>query len=386
MPLPAPPRLPVPTGVGWLLLESLQQGAWLKKIAQIAAIGAKLLCKDEERAQAAFYKMLSKLRGGKQPRESTLTTFKKALRKGVLDLFQKSPAYMPELADCIAQRLDAATGPFAALAVGYVPLSPNSAQQRLFDFSNDLDQLGASFSAAEEKGDLAGAKDLFLRPNWLDEAYWSFPDPGMEDPRHNREALQAAENWEELRRAAAPLMLNTTLAWLSWLDLAVLTGDRDQTLHSPLFLPLATRFTPEAAAARQEGTPPPTDRWSDCFELPVPNLIRMLKNIASDTEWNIQKRAKPPETRHADKGEREKLSTALKEIGRHDLLSFTQFNNLLRALEPTPGADLQANEGCGFDVYALQLAANLFSLLTPREGKPPTNEKSPRTAPEDYHL
>lgn len=151
MPLPAPPRLPVPTGVGWLLLESLQQGAWLKKIAQIAAIGAKLLCKDEERAQAAFYKMLSKLRGGKQPRESTLTTFKEALRKGVWDLFQKSPAYMPELADCIAQRLDAATGPFAALAVGYVPLSPNNAQQRLFDFSNDLDQLGASSPRLRKK-------------------------------------------------------------------------------------------------------------------------------------------------------------------------------------------------------------------------------------------
>ena len=367
MTTPPKPNFPIPTKFGWLLAESLEQNSWLKKIAQIAAIGAAAMGKDEGRAMDAFYKVLSKLPHGQLPRASTLATVRSALRRGGLYLLQKPPGYSPAYVEHIARHLDAATGPFVALAIGFVPPSPNLTQIHLLEFSGTLDQLGAAFTAAVDADDLEGAKHLFLGSNWLDEAYWSFPEPGQEDPRCNREALRAAANWEELTRATAPLITNTTLSWLSCLDLAVLAGGRDPAACFPLFLPLTTRFTPEALAAIHEGRPPPTDRWSDCFELPVPNLIGMLKNIVAEINQNMQKREKPPKPRCATEGAREKLSEQIKEFGRHDMLSITQFDNLLRVL--TADDVHHAGEGCGFDIYALHLAANLFSLLTPRDDK-----------------
>lgn len=329
---------------------------------------------DVDRRIAATYKTLSKVKRGHQPRASTLDKLLTNLRTAGLDRIKKAPGYSEAAADHLIKRLDAAVGPFVSLSIQFVPFSRNLAANHLLDFAQRLDQLGASYNAATDANDLEAAKHLFLDPNWLDEAYWSWPDPGQEDPRRNRETLSLAANWEELTRAASPLIINCTLSWLSCLDLSVLSNGRDHAARFPLFLPLATRFTPKARSAIQAGQPPPAAKWSDCFELPIPNLIRVLKHITEEITQNIQKRAKPPKRRYASKGDREKLSTMLKEISRHDMLSCIQFTKLMCALEPTPGIDLQDGEGYGFDVRALLLAANLFSLMTPRDGKPPTNK------------
>jgi hypothetical protein len=372
MTVPPIAKLPVPTILSWVLLESLQQGSLLKKIAEIASMGADVSETEQGQAQGAFYKLLTKLRRGHQPRANKLTVFQTALREGGLRELSKSHAYSKEQINAIIKRLDVAAGPYAALSARFVPETPNNAQQHLLDFSTNLDELGLAFSTAEEKGDLETAKNLLLRSNWLDEAYWFFPEPGMEDTQHNRETLRLASNWEELRRASTPLVINTTIAWLGWLDLAVVTGGRDQSVTSPLFLPLATRFTPEAAALLRQEQPLPGGKWSECFELPVANLIAMLKGIVVQVNQNMQKRAKPPKQRLATKDESEALSSKLKDFGRHDMLSTTQFERLLGAFTtddtPEPG------EKCGFDIYALHLATNLFSLLTPRDHKVPTNE------------
>jgi hypothetical protein len=372
MTVPSIPKPPVPTGLAWLLLESLQQGSLLKNIAEIASTGADVLETEQSQAQGAFYKLLTKLRRGHQPRANKLTVFQTALHKGALRELHKSRAYSKEQINAIIKRLDAATGPYAALSARFVPEAPNIAQQHLLDFSTNLDELGLAFAAAEEKDDLETAKNLLLRSNWLDEAYWSFPEPGMEDPHLNRETFRTAANWEQLKRASVPLVLNTSIAWLGWLDLAVVTGGRDEKLTCPLFLSLTTRFTPEAAALLRQAQPLPVYKWSESFELPVPNLIATLKSIVAEVNQNMQKRAKPPKRRPAAKGERESLSSTLKDVGRYDVLSMTQFERLLGAFAtddtPEPG------ERCGFDVYALHLATNLFSLLTPREDKIPTNE------------
>ncbi len=373
-PQPTKSSLPIPTGFGWLLLESLEQNSWLKKIAQIAALGAAADGMDESRAQDAFYKLLSNARRGKEPRTATLENFKTSLYRGGKHMLAKSPGYAKEHIDHIAEQLNAALGPYTVLAIQFVPLCPTTAQRHLLDYSARVDQLGASFTAAVGADDLDAAKHVLLDSNLLDEAYWSFPDPGMEDPRRNRKAINLAVNWEELTRASVTLLLNTTLAWLSCLDLAVVPRDADPVYHFPHFLPLATRFTPEACAAICENRPTPAAKWSACLDLPIPNLIRMLKRIATETELINQKRAEAPKYKYIDKWTQEDLSTALKEIGRHDLLSITQFDNLLRKLVRKAKEDQQKDCELAFDVRALHLAANLFSLLTPRDGQVPTNE------------
>lgn len=369
---PSSPKLPIPTSLAWLLLESTQQGSWSKKVAQIAAIGAKILGKDEGRTQTAFYKMLTKLQAGHQPRSIKIEALVTALRIGGRYNLQQSRNYSGEQIDLISDQLDSAAGPFTILSASYVPKSANHAWQHLHDFSNNLDHLGSAFADAKGKDDLDAAKDLLLQPNWLDESYWSFPEPGMEDSLISRRALRAATDWEELTRAAAPLVLNTTLAWLSWLDLVVVTSGRNPSLEAPLFLPLATRFTPEAAALLRLGKPLLAGDWSENVELPVPNLIRMLKSIVAVINQNLQKRPKPPIPRYFSTQDREGLSGELKKFSREDMLSIEQFNRLLNAL----GSDdlPRSGEGCGFDIYALHKAANLFSLLTPRDGIVPKND------------
>ncbi len=59
-------------------------------------------------------------------------------------------------------RIEAATGPFGALASRFIPREPNAAQQELLDFLDDSDQLGVRFSAAAGSEDIERATDLFL--------------------------------------------------------------------------------------------------------------------------------------------------------------------------------------------------------------------------------
>jgi hypothetical protein len=370
-----PPEVPISIAIAWRLWLSLSGGSIWEKIAQVAATGAHLAGNNEARALEAYRKNLRMwVKQGREPRPRTLAAFRSHLVLGTRHvLLSKDFPGGPEAGEAIYRRLDEAIGPFVALATRYIAPTPNAAQQSLLDFSSNLDQLGATFAAAAETSDLERAKDMFLGANWLDDAYWSLPEPGLEDPRRNREALRAAENWDELTRATAPLVVNATLSWLSWLDLSAFTSGRDKAGHFPLFLPLATRFTPDAIAAMQEGQKQlPCAKWSETCELPVPNLVRMVKNIAADINRKMGGRAKPPKGRYDAPQDRNWMSEELKKFGRQDMLSTAQFHHLLMVLNPD--AAPQADEECGFDIYALHLAANLFSLLTPRDGKASTNE------------
>jgi hypothetical protein len=373
MTAPTPPKVPIPTGLGWLLLESVIGGSSLERIAQIAAVGAGLASEEERKAWGAYRKNLRLWVKGRQPRPDSIEALRSHLAQGVRHLLSKNFPAGSEAGEAIYRRLDEAIGPFTALAAGYIAPTPNAAQQSLLDFSSNLDQFGATFAAAAEAGNLELAKGMFLRANWLDEAFWTLPEPGLEEPRRTREALCAATNWDELTRAATPPIVNATLSWLSWLDLSVFTGGRDMAGLFPLFLPLATRFTPYAIAAMQEGqTQLPFAKWSEICELPIPNLVRMVKNIAVDINRKMGGRAKPPRGRYDAPQDRNWMSEELKKFSRQPLFSITQFNGLLAVLKPD--AALQPDEGGGFDIYALHLAANLFSLLTPCDGKAPTNE------------
>ena len=109
------------------------------------------------------------------------------------------------------------------------------------------------------------------------------------------------------------------------------------------------------------------------------NLIRMLEAIAEDINAKLRKRQKPSERNNRNKGDKAGLRNALKVPKRHDLLSIDQFNAVLARLEPD--AKPREGEGCGFDIYALLLATNLFSLFTMRDGRMPVND-SRRTVPQ----
>ena len=155
------------------------------------------------------------------------------------------------------------------------------------------------------------------------------------------------------------------------LDLAVDTRHQDQAANSPLFLPLAARLTPAATAAIEAGHPLRPGKWNKHVELPTSNLISMVQDISSAINIRIQKRENPPSRTCRSKADMIKRSLAQSELRRHDLLSVEQFHRLLCCLNPD--ARPEGHEGCGFDIYALLPAANLFSLLTPRDGARPTN-------------
>lgn len=368
----APPKLPIPTAFGWFLFESVFGGSLQEKIAQMGAHGADLAGQDEAKAFGTIRRNLRLWSKGRKPRPATLAKIYNWITRAFRhQLLQHTPDD-PDAAERIFERFATANGPFAALAAINLPPSLNSAQQNLLDYSDRLDRLGIAFTAAAEADDLEHVKDIFLGANWLDEAYWWLPEDGQDNPRRNRETLRTAENWAELWRACSPLMVNTSLSWLSMLDLATLAGGRYEDRRFPLFLPLATRFTPSAAGAVRDGRALPPGNWSDWIMLPVPNLIRTLKNISAEIDKNIQKRANSWKFLNKTKGEREHSSGKLQDIGRYDLLSIMKFNDLLDALGRD--VELRENEGCGFDVYALHIAANLFSLLTPRDGVRPTNK------------
>jgi hypothetical protein len=372
MPDSVPLKLPIPTSFGWLLLDSLIGRSPIELAAEIAAVGAGRSGEDEAKAQEAYRKNLHLWEKGRQPRPGSLAEFNARMKLGMRYLQSKSVPGEPGASETFFQRLDAAVGPFAALAASFIPDSPDAAQQDLLDFSSNIDQLGVTLEAATRAEALERARDTFLGANWLDERYWGFPEPGMDEPGRTREAIRTCRNWDELTRATVPLVLNITLSWLSRLDLAVLRGGRHQATSFPLFLPLAARFTPAAAAALRAGRPLPPGKWHAITELPVSNLIVMLQAIVSDINGRLRNRANPPRSRVASKEDRTKRSVDLSEFRRHDMLSVEQFNSLLAALEPD--ATPQGDEGCGFDISALHLAANLFSLLTPRDGTRPTNE------------
>ena len=74
--------------------------------------------------------------------------------------------------------------------------------------------------------------------------------------------------------------------------------------------------------------------------VPGPNLIRMLKNIAGEIKGKQKNRAKPPQPRLVGNGDREALSTTLKEVG--------QFNRLLLALRSDAEPSKMSNAASTF--------------------------------------
>jgi hypothetical protein len=366
-----PPKSPIPTALGYALLESVVEGSIVEKLAQIAAVGAALAGEDESKANERYRKSLRLWWKGRTPRPGPLSVFMERLRRGMLDGFRRAAGtkIAPEILD---KRLNAATGPFIVMAAGHVSATPDAIEQELLDFSENLDQFGAAFASAAEANDLDRAKEVLCqRRNWLDDAYWSFPEPGLEDPHLNREAVIAASDWATLARASTPLVINTTLSWLSRLDLASVKESSGAVARFPIFLPLAARFTQPATARIAAGLELEKGDWDINLGLPVPNLIKMLKNIASEINIKLKKRSNPPKSKNISLPDREKLSRDLAEFGRHDLLSAEHFESLLRTL--SPDAEPLPEEASGVNIYALLLATNLFSLLTGRDGALPTN-------------
>jgi hypothetical protein len=326
------------------------QGSVVEELAETAAIGASLDGEDKTSAKEAFGRNIRYWQDGREPEPESIKALTEAIHRSVRDHLEQIMPDEPDLREEVYRRLKAATGPFAALAARYASLSSNAAEQHLLDFSTNLDQLGSAFTVAAEANDLERAKDIFLGANWLDEAYWSVPDPGQEDPLRNRETLRAAENWEQLTRATAPLVLNATLSWLSRLDLAVLIGGGSQAAHFPLFLPLLPRES------------------SQGVKLPVPNLIIMLRSISR--EVSRRSRANSSSRAIRDGKDPPPDQEKLNQLRKDNVLSAKHFENLLCVLKPQ--IKPEPGERIGFDVYALNLAANTFSLLTARDGKPPS--------------
>lgn len=171
--------------------------------------------------------------------------------------------------------------------------------------------------------------------------------------------------------------LNSTLNWLSWLDLAVLTSARNQQAFFPLFLPLAARFTPEAATAFENGASLQVRGWTKVASLPVRNLIGLIRNISMHAERDAwEQRARPAPRRAGPKPKRKPLSDTAKRIATYKLLSFDDFRELLTELEPDEVAE--RTEMLRFDVNTLLPATNLFSLLVFRDGEAAKKDSRPK--------
>lgn len=369
-----PETPPILINIGLALFESMMGGSVIERFADLAAVGADAGV-EEDRAKDTFrHNLRNWLSGTRQPQPEALEAFGAAVQRGVRHDLQKATHIDEAQKKRLSEQMTQLVGPFTSMTSWLLSPQPNIAQSALLDFSENIDCLGAKINAAVDADNLDVVKDLVLGANWLNESYWIIPEPGHEDPRQNRDAMRQARSWHEVVRAFAPLTFNATLSWLSRLDLAVLTGGADQGSYFPLFLPLSARLKPSVASAQRKGEPLPDEsRWSGHYDLPVSNLIKMLKNITSEINDNIRKRGQAIKPHNANKGDQFYLHNKLKELRRHDLLNLRQFNEVLDILKPeaVPGS----SEWRYFDLYSLYIATNLFALFTLRDGKMVTNKR-----------
>jgi hypothetical protein len=361
--------LPIPTGLGWLLLQSVFGGKPLEQMAKFAAEGAALSGDDEGTAFERFRKVLRRLVKGHKAQPASEAAILEAIMAGSQNALKN--AFPPDRASQLFDRLRNATGPFAALAFIAGPQTPTPASQALLEFSEDMDRLGAAFDDAVKKDDFAGARDVLLGAERFDPAYWELPEDGMPHAEVNRVILRGANNWDQLTRAATPVIKNVTMSWLSLLDIATLSAGRYHGADFSLFQPLITRPTEITAMADIQ--------QADRQKLPVANLVRMVEAIAEDINAKQRARLRPSERNIRNKGDELPHRDALKAVRKHDVLSLDQFTALVMHLRPDTKP--KGDDRCGFDIYSLLMATNLFSLLTPRDGKPPLG-KSRRPAPE----
>lgn len=368
---PGAPKLPIPTVFAWLLLESIFHGAPLAQMAKVAAVGATRVGENETKAAERYRKYLGLQKHVYAPHKSAQVEFTAALRRGIRQELRTTSRDDIDEAKRIYRHLRDAPGPFSALVVGHAVAAPTAAQRALLAVSGLLDRVGAAFASARESEDLEKAKAVLLTADGLDGAYWTLPEENLPDANVNRERLRGANSWDQLTIACAPFVLNTTLSWLSLLDIATLSAGRLQGADFSLFQPLITQ-----PAENSRCTPA---RDADRQRLPVANLIRLVKAIRDDVDARLLKRPNPPARKYVNKGDSEKLANDLKLFKKNALLSQIQFTALINKLRP--GAKPNDDERCGFDVNSLHVATNLFSLLTPRDGSLPMR-KTQRIAPD----
>ncbi len=204
----APPIVPLPTALGWCIFESLLGGSLAEMISDMAGKGAQLAGEDGKKVQQTTRRNIDYWNAGRQPRPSTLADLNEQCARALRHRIEQNTADGPEATEQIFQRFANATGPFVGLSALYLPASLNEAQQNLLDFSGNLDRLGTQFMTHTEAGNIDRAKEMFLGINWLDQEYWTFPEPELKDPQRNLEAVRRAADWPDLARAYSPLLLN----------------------------------------------------------------------------------------------------------------------------------------------------------------------------------
>jgi hypothetical protein len=356
-------------GLGWGILLNQRSGSIVEEMAKLAADGSG----KKNAAWANVYettkRTLNKIQKGRESRQSTLDTLLRRIQTGQKIALQKDESLTESERERILTIPDRASGPFSAIAAQFFFDTSSASSASFIEFSHDIDQLATRFSELLTSGTLEDAKTV-LQPNWLDDDYWTFPEDGYDDSLVNRLKMMDAKTSQQLEDALGVFKLNLTLSWLSKFDLAIMADAEPERGQFPLFLPLVARFTPAAAAAIREGKPPPEGNWAAHFDLPVPNLILMLRNISREVSRRTRAASKQRSDREGKDGmpDQEKLN----QLRKHDVLSAADFEDLLLALKPDYLPE--AKDRIGFDVYALGLAANAFSMLTLRNGKPPTNK------------
>lgn len=354
-----PPKLPIPTGFGWLLLESILGRSPLSRLAESIGQGAAALGFNQDKITQSVIRQLNRLRksGKASPAaQATLTPF---MTKSLETLLQAS--FPADQAKCLSDTLRHATGPFTPLAAIITPKLENSGHNALLALSKVIDDLGAAFAAAMEQNNFALARNVLIESPGLDGTFWAAPEWGFPDAEANITSLRGSNNWSQLTRASAPLIYNITLCWLSLLDIATLCDGKYRGANFSLFQPLITK--PTRVAVSSEAFE------ADRQKLPVSNLVRMIEAIAEDVAGQL----KHSDQGGLNKGERSGQRDSLDIFKKHDLLSIVQFNNLLTALEPKPKS--KSLIGVGFDIYSLLLATNLLSFLTPRDSRAPDHKQ-----------
>ncbi|MBU6419252.1 MAG: hypothetical protein KGQ79_05925 [Proteobacteria bacterium] len=360
--------MPIPTGWAWLLLESILGRAPLKKVAKVAAKGASLSDKkeDEDTALSRIFKFLQRLAKSGNARPATEEQVWAHMRTGTRHFLGQ--LYPAGEADRKYEQVVNAKGPFTVLATLVDMRETTQAHEHLMVFSEEMDSLGAAFAEAAEQNDFARARDILLNAEALHDGYWSVPEE-CPDATANREKLRGANDWDQLIRAVAPILLNVPLSWLSLLDIAI--APEGVARNSPLFQDLITQpLAPSTSGASTE---------ADRRRVPVANLVRMIEGLSADINAKLRGRPKPPKPGIKNSGDQAKLRDKLNVFKKHDLLTAEQFGALLTCLRPD--AQPNGDERCGFDPWALLLACNLFSMLTPRDGARPDG-KTRLDAPE----
>jgi hypothetical protein len=305
------------------------------------------------------------------------------LKRSTLSSIRKDFQDRPEVGEIFFQRLDQARGPFSTLAAASINRTVNPKPQDLLDFSANIDQIGIAFSGAAVSDNIELAKEILLGANWLDDTYWSWPEPGLDDASRNKATLRVAGDWSSLTRASVPMAVNLTLSWLSMLDIFIVRGGRGEPAHFPFFLPLAARLTDDAESAIRTGRSGLNGKWPDLIHFPIANLIEMLQNIMIDMNRRMQARANPPRPRSSAKDDKTLRSLALAKFRGKATLSAYKFNELLSYFEPD--AKPEGDDKFEFDIYSLNVATNLFALLVKRE-RPHENGVNSRVKPSEVTL